>query len=73
MTYVWLLESGDRDDPAPVGVYLDEAEGLRKFEKRRKRARKATGLKINRYTWDDGTHESAWGSCRLLLRPVKVP
>lgn len=70
---VWIVETGHSwDAMKPKGVFLDETDGVRAFEKRRKRARKATGLRIQHYTDENGHHESAWGTNRLRLRPATV-
>jgi hypothetical protein len=70
---VWLVETGQSWDAMRVkGVFLGEPDGLKAFEKRRKRARKATGLRIQRYTYEDGHHESAWGTHRLRLRLARM-
>lgn len=70
---VWIVETGHSWDAMHVkGVFIGEPDGLKVFEKRRKRARKATGLRIQRFTYPDGHHEAAWGDRRLRLRPAEI-
>jgi hypothetical protein len=66
----WQLERGQNHAaPEIIGVYRRKKKALRAFEAHRKGAQKAAGHKIQRYSYDDGTHVSAWGTNVLTLRP----